>query len=123
MSYDKRINEIRGRLLARDEGNIFEFASKAGADMGWLLCAVTQLLAKNAELQVVVDRLDKTEDGVPVVPYKDIVFFNNKQAKMIEEFKYSPFGGPETSEFIFRNSLKDCYSTYEAAAAARKAGD
>ncbi len=81
---------------------------------------VTALRTENERLRGVVEKLPKTEDGVPVL-VGDYVWFLDYYADEITKCivaETSPF---PAEDWAWWNDLSGCYSTREAAEAARKA--
>ncbi len=83
--------------------------------------------AEIKDLQAIVDKLDKTKDNVPVVPWVDRVFWtgghpsNTGQPLIVREKGYVSHGG---DGILFNDGtpvlVSDCYSTEAAAEAAKK---
>lgn len=82
---------------------------------------------KAAEEHAIVDKLPKTKDGVSVVPGEDVVWHPEVKSNVSNELQAMAIdidGGaawwrtPKDRRFV-----SDCYSTREAAEAARKEGD
>ena len=94
--------------------------------------AIPALLAENARLRAVVDKLPKTADGVPVVPGMTICWWckGTLLSRVLDAYHTShnviyPQGKPRREcvsarlpSYIQNVPLELCYSTHEAAEAA-----
>ena len=81
-----------------------------------------ELRARIAKLEAIVEKLPKTADGVPVVPGQDVFDYNRYEVFVrhveMEAFEYDDDGG----KCAF-GGIHDCYSTREAAEAAKEEGE
>lgn len=72
------------------------------------------------ELRAIVDKLPKTADGVPVVPGRDFVYWRydseGRRWHVLNRLMVLPVGGGASEP------LSECYSTREAAEAAKAEG-
>ena len=107
----QRVKQLRKMLVATDDGQLDYAALRGrllGAEAG--AACVPGLVQRVAELEATVERLPKTADGVPVVPGMDTVWI-----VWSEGAKQTP-----CTWRLMHLRGHICYSTREAAGAARK---
>ena len=83
---------------------------------------IKRLRAENERLQAIVDRLPVTADGVPIV-FGMTVWMNTPNAGIVQADTGLPNGGIRVGGIVMPTNIRPeiCYSTREAAEAARDA--
>jgi hypothetical protein len=104
--------QIRGEAF-RDLAGTMEHLSGRDDAQGWAAC-YRRSEAEIERLRAIVDRLPKTKDGVPIIPCVDSVW-------------HPDFTGSGTAKecgraywACYMRKIDECYSTREAAEAARR---
>ena len=109
-----------------------EFLTLPTSQSAYLACTVTdirihRLLARLDALQALVDKLPKTADGVPVVDgdelYHPSVGDNSMFGVHAETKAYWIWNSGPNEGSHWTDTISSCYSTREAALAAKVEGD
>lgn len=103
------------------------FASSSGDELraiAWeierLTKRITELEADNERLQAIVDKLPKTADGVPVVPEMPLYMPGSNTVGEVNPMTVNDgYSWPNANGSSPASRLDDCYSTREAAEAAK----